>query len=577
MFAGQSDASHVHAGGDNRLTCSALLRLGQLVANSGWWHVDGAPRQLIGNDYMREWLTPQFPELNSAYGFLTWLNQPTLRPQDTFKRPGLGWCDVRTHGAWVDAGGEPVGAPDSLAMGAGWLAKYVFILPETRTVVVSIGQTWTRSAACQPPQNIWNYDEAYAAREVWRTIGSAITPRPPKRPPPLMQQLLGNYSLPPPRYGGLEAARAAWAKLQRQRRDDPWAVARQTMWNVIPGRVTDFALLLGTSAEVVAESAAVTYDQSGKPTILPTVHGAIAALGEVSSPPPPPPLPPALPMPPQEAELSSWLLLGDGSAESLASGEAGEHRSKGSCYCACPIDLGFGQCFSGRSKEECQALEPLGRDYCPAIGIVNQCAQSWPDCNFMPIILSWKLLQGNPLSCATMRPCPSAASLTTLSAEPRFRIPDGTTQDTTGTCECYAEKFVQCSWDARPNCGMRPGNGDGTAAILASAVEALSEVEGAGAVAKGASSLHISNASRAGDASLIQLLASQGGLRINTTSGYHALPMIVGAVAGSFLTLLVVRRRTQRTQGRRPTPASSYGRAGYTRAFPVDAGSLPLI
>lgn len=154
MFAGQSDASHVHAGGDNRLTCSALLRLGQLVANSGWWHVDGAPRQLIGNDYMREWLTPQFPELNSAYGFLTWLNQPTLRPQDTFKRPGLGWCDVRTHGAWVDAGGEPVGAPDSLAMGAGWLAKYVFILPETRTVVVSIGQTWTRSAACQPPQ-VW--------------------------------------------------------------------------------------------------------------------------------------------------------------------------------------------------------------------------------------------------------------------------------------------------------------------------------------------------------------------------------------------------------------------------------------
>jgi len=86
MFAGQSEGAHVHAGGDNRLPCSALLRLGQLVVNSGWWAVGGKATRLVKSEFVREWLRPQFPELNSAYGFLTWLNQPTQRPHDTFKR-----------------------------------------------------------------------------------------------------------------------------------------------------------------------------------------------------------------------------------------------------------------------------------------------------------------------------------------------------------------------------------------------------------------------------------------------------------------------------------------------------------
>jgi len=30
---------------------------------------------------------------------------------------------------------------------------------ELLQVIVSIGQSWTRSSACQPPRNIWNYDE----------------------------------------------------------------------------------------------------------------------------------------------------------------------------------------------------------------------------------------------------------------------------------------------------------------------------------------------------------------------------------------------------------------------------------
>lgn len=455
MFARQSSSTHIHAGGDNRLPCSALLRLGQLVSNAGWWPAaDGKARRLIGAAYMREWLRPQFPQLNSAYGFLTWLNQPTHRPQDSFKRPGLGWCDARTNGAWVDAGGTPVGAPASLAMGAGWLAKYVWVLPETRTVLVSIGQSWTRSAACQPPRNIWNYDEAYAARVLWRAVGAAITPQPLLPSPPLLAALAGVYSLPPPRYGGEEAAAAAWEEVQRAREADPWVYARRAAWGIVPGGVSDFALLIGASAEVVAESAATLYDQHGKPALLPTVRGPIAALGE-RDPPPAPPSPAE-----EEEDQPGWLLLGGytGGEDEPARAPG---RGTGSCYCSCPIDLGFGQCFDGRSEGECRGLEALGREYCPAIGIVNQCAQTWSDCSFMPIILSWRLLQGNPLVCTTQRPCGRSPSLATLSQEPRFPPDEGAiSPDATGTCECYAERFVRCEWDAEPRCGMRPGNGD---------------------------------------------------------------------------------------------------------------------
>lgn len=129
MFAGQTESAHVHAGGDNRLPCSAtesgcrrgsfrhpsqtlpapflqaMLRLGQLFVNGGWWAdrdgaggapavgqrstalltpsgavPAGAPVRLLSAAYVREVFTPQYPETNSAYGFLTWLNQHPSRP-----------------------------------------------------------------------------------------------------------------------------------------------------------------------------------------------------------------------------------------------------------------------------------------------------------------------------------------------------------------------------------------------------------------------------------------------------------------------------------------------------------------
>jgi hypothetical protein len=80
-----------------------------------------------------------------------------------------------------------------------WMAaKYVWILPETRTVLVSIGQSWTRSAACQPLRNVWNHDEAMAARQIWRAAGAAVTPSQPQPPLPLLASLAGAYSMPPP-------------------------------------------------------------------------------------------------------------------------------------------------------------------------------------------------------------------------------------------------------------------------------------------------------------------------------------------------------------------------------------------
>lgn len=480
MFAGQTESAHVHAGGDNRLPCSAMLRLGQLFVNGGWWaDRDGAPVRLLSAAYVREVFTPQYPETNSAYGFLTWLNQHPSRPADSYKRPGLGWCDIRVHGAWCDAGGSPVDAPPSLALGMGWLAKYVLLLPETRTVVVSIGQSWTRSAACQPPQNVWNYDEAFGSRTLWRSVGSALLP-PPRASPaapasklsPLLARLglLGNYSLPRPTYGREAAALVAWESLRQEQENDLWFRARLAAWELLPRKISEFVQMVDTSAEVVRESAVTTYDQHGKPAILPTLSPAW---------PGPPPPGQRADEPAADDVVAEVGLAASKAADGVAGAAdwlftlGGSGGPLGSCYCACPIDLGFGQCFDARSEGECAALEPLGREHCPAIGVVNQCAQRWPDCSFMPIILSWKLLQGNPLQCETRKPCPQAPTLTHFGGEPHFRQSEDVTEDTTGSCDCYAERFVRCTWDERPRCGMLPGNGESHTAVLAGAAAAL--------------------------------------------------------------------------------------------------------
>ena len=68
--------------------------------------------------------------------------------------------------------------------------------------LLCVAQSWTRSAACQPPRNVWNYDEAFAGHVIWRTIGHAVKPRTlPSRPP-----YIGPYTPPTPRFGAKEQA-----------------------------------------------------------------------------------------------------------------------------------------------------------------------------------------------------------------------------------------------------------------------------------------------------------------------------------------------------------------------------------
>jgi len=375
MFSAQGESIHIHAGGDNRVSCRAMLKVGQLMVNDGWW-VDeqGEAVQLIDKVYMREWMRPQFPKVNSAYGFLTWLNRPTMRESDSFKRPGLGWCDTRARGTWLDAGlPHSVNAPHSAAMGIGWLAKYVIAVPETRTVIVSIGQSWTRTEACQPPRNVWNYDEAFAGHLLWRELGDAVTPT-SERPRPAE---IGDFDAWLPRFGAEEEAEA----------------------NAKAGFLEQIGMGLKKNVQVAKEAAAVEYNQHGKPALLPTTSEPT--------------------VPPVARDII------------------------GSCYCACPVDLGFGQCFNmyeGTTPGECKHLMFRSGEFCPVIGVVNQCSQTFNKCDFMPVILGWRLLQGNPLKCTSTRTC------------------DGEDQEETGVCECRAEQFVTCEWDSAPNCGMIEGN-----------------------------------------------------------------------------------------------------------------------
>lgn len=123
-------------------TCRAYARLGWLLLNKGNW--DG--EQIIDEEYVEQAIAPSFPKANTGYGYLMWLNN------------GLGtWHRPATSG-----NGQMIkNAPETLFMATGFFGQLIFMLPQSNTVVVTMGNTI-------------DVETLNTARQLWNAFGTAV-------------------------------------------------------------------------------------------------------------------------------------------------------------------------------------------------------------------------------------------------------------------------------------------------------------------------------------------------------------------------------------------------------------------
>jgi CubicO group peptidase (beta-lactamase class C family) len=123
-------------------TCRAFARLGWLFLNDGRWN----DAQIVDRSFMAEAIQPQYPDANTGYGYLIWLNND----QGHWERP------------FSQGTGKMIGnAPATLVMATGFLGQLVYILPESNTIVVSMG--------CTP-----RLETLKTARKLWDCFGDSV-------------------------------------------------------------------------------------------------------------------------------------------------------------------------------------------------------------------------------------------------------------------------------------------------------------------------------------------------------------------------------------------------------------------
>ena len=127
-------------------TCRDVARLGLLYLHKGNWN----GRPIVSPGYVEAATRPPFPEANSGYGYLWWLNSG----QGTWRRP-------------LETGnGKMLGdAPESLFMGTGIFGQLLVVLPESRAVLVTLGST---------P----DFETLNTVRKLWKAVSPLFTPAP---------------------------------------------------------------------------------------------------------------------------------------------------------------------------------------------------------------------------------------------------------------------------------------------------------------------------------------------------------------------------------------------------------------
>lgn len=129
---GVDPRGNVRIGGSIELSVRDMARLGQLWLNGGRW--DG--RQLVDAAYVREAVTPS--ALNPDYGFLWWLNTSGRLPQ----------------------------APCGMFNASGAFGQYVFVVPQDKLVVATMGFTDPPPAGSAPAARL--------DAQIWDALGPSL-------------------------------------------------------------------------------------------------------------------------------------------------------------------------------------------------------------------------------------------------------------------------------------------------------------------------------------------------------------------------------------------------------------------
>lgn len=170
---------------DLRMSCRDAAKLGQLFVNQGrWTSVDGSTRQMFDPTFAVSALSVSYPSLNQAHGLMTWLHVPV-------SATGTQCCAPRTTKTSCGMSAEAISGPilgrnaphAPVAVSLGDEGSMIFMLPETKTVVVTLGRTAPGSPACPvAPSDVvakvgsGRRDDAYLMRTIWSAMGGALKP-----------------------------------------------------------------------------------------------------------------------------------------------------------------------------------------------------------------------------------------------------------------------------------------------------------------------------------------------------------------------------------------------------------------
>jgi hypothetical protein len=171
-----------------RLTCRDIAKLAQLFLNGGVWREETPPRknrQIVSAQFAREAFSPRahFPRLNKAFGLGVWVHDPVTNVSEEDSSHGVECCapvtGMRACGESASRllgpllGDLSVGGPaERVGVFLGDEGSAVFVLPDTKTAVVSLGRTVAGSTTC--PVGL---ERATAGAGVGGSLGGAFTER----------------------------------------------------------------------------------------------------------------------------------------------------------------------------------------------------------------------------------------------------------------------------------------------------------------------------------------------------------------------------------------------------------------
>jgi len=129
-------SGNIAIGGGVTSTCRDLARIGQLMMDGGVWRGE----RLLSADYIHDMTQPSYPDANSNYGYLTWLN--------------------KSEGEWhrILVSGDDImvkNAPRNAYFATGFFGQLIINIPDENVVVTTLG-TSLQLETLNTLQDVWD-------------------------------------------------------------------------------------------------------------------------------------------------------------------------------------------------------------------------------------------------------------------------------------------------------------------------------------------------------------------------------------------------------------------------------------